>query len=263
VLFTGLDVKVTQAIERDVAGRVRIEWLEVDPDQLKGASHTVGLSRATNFRLLLPDLLPSTMERTIYLDADTLVLRPLTELWHTDLDGNMLAAVRDAGAPYAAGPSGTEWRRLGIAPSASYFNAGLLVLPLVRWRREGISAKVLDLLRGSDLPWGDQDALNIVAANQWKEIPRRWNLQSADADERSLSWALWRSDVEDAIHDPAIVHYTETEKPWRGKVDHPYADPWFEVLSRSSWAGWTQGRPSKVARAGDRMARAWRVLRFG
>ena len=134
--MSGLDGDVYRAIERDVAGRVAIDWHEVDLCRLAGASYTVGLSTAALFRILLPDLLPASRTRTIYLDADTLVRRPLGEIWRIDLDNHLLAAVRDAGAPFPAGPSGTDWRSVGLAPDTDYFNSGLMVLPLDRWRAE-------------------------------------------------------------------------------------------------------------------------------
>jgi len=263
VLCAGLDDDVYRTIERDVAGRIGLDWQEVDLGRLDGASYTVGLSSAALFRILLPDLLPASRTRTIYLDADTLVLRPLAEIWCTELDGQLLAAVRDAGAPFPAGPSGTDWRGVGLAPDTKYFNSGLLVLPLDLWRKEGTAASTLEVLRTKAMQWGDQDALNVVAQHRWHELPRRWNLQTADADGRSLSWALWHSDVEAAVQDPAIIHYTGMSKPWTGRKDHPFAELWFSALARSSWAGWTPDGPSTVARVRRRMTRAAQVLLHG
>jgi lipopolysaccharide biosynthesis glycosyltransferase len=263
VMCAGLDGDVYRAIERDVAGRVAIDWQEVDLTRLAGASYTVGLSSATLFRILLPDLLPASRTRTIYLDADTLVRRPLVEIWCTGMGNHLLAAVRDAGAPFPAGPSGTDWRSMGLAPDTDYFNAGLLVLPLDRWRAEQTAAATMELLRTRAMRWGDQDALNVVAQRRWYELPRRWNVQTADALEQSLSWALWNSDVQRAVQDPAVIHYTGMSKPWNGKTDHPFAEAWFATLARSSWAGWSPDGPSAAARVRRRMTRAAQVVLHG
>lgn len=263
VLYSGLSADVLRTIESDVAGRLTLQWIEVDLQRLAGARYTVGLSNAALFRILLPELLPNR-DRTIYLDADTLVRSPLDQIWLTELgDHDLLGAVRDAGSPFAAGPSGTDWRTIGLPPDTPYFNSGLLVLPLERWRQEGSVQETLDILRGAEMRWGDQDALNLVARSRWRELPRRWNLQTADAEGRSLSWALWRNDVECALDDPAIIHYTESIKPWTGKDDHPFGALWFETLGRSSWAGWQSTRPSAPTRVRRRVTRAARVLIHG
>jgi lipopolysaccharide biosynthesis glycosyltransferase len=260
VLCSGLDRTACASIERDVAGRIGIDWVEVDIAQLAGVYYNEVLSPATLFRLLLPELLPPGRSRTIYLDADTLVRRPLTALWQTHLGNDLVGAVRDAGVPFPAGPFGTDWRDMGMSPGEAYFNAGVLVVPLDRWRAERVTEQALAALRRTPLRWGDQDALNLVAQGRWREVPRCWNVQTEDVQERSLSWALWRDDVEAAVGDPAVVHYTGTAKPWAGGADHPFAAAWFDTLSRTSWAGWHPARPSTPERAVRRLRRAANVL---
>lgn len=263
VLCSGLDPQDCRDIEEDVAGRIGIDWVEVGLDRLEGVFFNEVLSQATLFRLLIPELLSRDCERTIYLDADTLVTGALTELWETDLKGAMVGGVRDAGVPFAAGPFGTDWRELGMAPDTPYFNAGVLVIPVDEWRTRGVSGTAIRLLRDRALKWGDQDALNITAQGEWVELPRRWNLQTIDVEERSLSWALWRDDVEAAMTDPAIVHYTGGFKPWADGEDHPFARRWFETQSRSHWAAWQPPTRSTLTRVKGRLTRSARVLRYG
>lgn len=45
-------------------------------------------------RYLLPDLLPASVDRVIYLDLDVLVQKDLAELWDVDLEGHLIAAAR-------------------------------------------------------------------------------------------------------------------------------------------------------------------------
>jgi lipopolysaccharide biosynthesis glycosyltransferase len=262
VMCSGVSDEDRRRIEHDVAGRLQLEWLTVSEQRLAGAHYTVGLSRAALFRILLPELLPPSQERTIYLDADTLVRRPLTELWRADLADSLLGAVRDAGSPFAAGPAGTDWRALHLDPSTDYFNSGMLVMALDRWRDEHTADATLDLLRSTASRWGDQDALNVVTAGRWRELPRRWNLQTPDADGESFSWALWPADVERAMADPVVIHYTTADKPWTGRDDHPFGRQWFDQLARTSWAGWRPGR-GPVRRGLGRFGRAAHVLRHG
>ena len=68
----------------------------------------------------------------IYLDADTLVVASIRALWDLPLQGAPVAAVSNvteaAMQPHLAA--------LGFVEPASYFNAGVLLIDLDRWRSE-------------------------------------------------------------------------------------------------------------------------------
>ena len=58
---------------------------------------SVETSVATYARLLIPDLLPKTIERTLYLDADCIVVSDLTALWQMDMGQAAIAGIADVG----------------------------------------------------------------------------------------------------------------------------------------------------------------------
>ena len=210
--------------------------------------------------MLLPDLLPH-LERVIYLDTDTVVLNPLTELWRSNLGEDVLGAVRDAVSPWAAGQFMTHWRDLDLSPETPYFNAGVLVIPLDSWRTHRLAAKLVNILRAKYLVHGDQDALNAGVQGRWLELPRRWNVQTMDWSGQTVGWALMRKEIEEALADPAIIHYTSPGKPWWQGCTHPRSDLWFESLDRKLLAGETltwQAIPWRVA--ASRLKHASRVL---
>jgi lipopolysaccharide biosynthesis glycosyltransferase len=237
ILHTGFTPRMQRRIEQGTGGRLDIEWLTVDERVLAGAHVPAYLGRASLYRLLLPEVLRGR-QRTIYLDADVVVLESLEALWDVHVGEHVVGAVRDAASPWAAGALGTNWRELGMAPDSPYFNSGVLILPLERWRREELGEAALAVLRRVRTPWGDQCAMNLVAEGRWLELPRRWNLQTADADGRGLAWALWRDSVEDGLANPAVVHFNERDKPWNPGTAHPLAGTWFDALDRTAFAGW-------------------------
>ena len=260
VLHDGIAEPDRERIGRNLAGRFEVCWRQVATEELDGAQYMNDLSQATVFRLQLPELVAPSLERVIFLDADTVVCGSLRPLWEMDLAGHLLAAVRDSGAPFAAGPHGTDWKRLGLEPSEPYFNAGLLVIGLQAWRSAAVSSAVLEVLREFSTPWGDQCGLNAVLHGRWKELPRRWNVQTSDAEERSLAWALWPDDVRQALSDPAVIHYTERDKPWDPGTHHPLAGRWYEALDQTAWSGWRPARRPLYRRVMSRTTRALRVL---
>jgi lipopolysaccharide biosynthesis glycosyltransferase len=232
-------------IEDGIADRLKLNWIDVDVRVLKGARYPAFLTSATLFRLMLPDLLPD-LERTLYLDSDLVVLRPITELYQWDIGNGLVGAVREASSPWAAGPTGTYWRDLGLAPETPYFNGGVLLIPLSVWRTEGVATAALEILRTKKTRFADQCAMNAVANGHWVELPRHWNVQTADWNGQALGWALWQESVAAATADPRIIHYNERDKPWHKDSRHPKKDLWLEFLDQSPWAGW---RPGKRQRA--------------
>jgi len=254
VLHDGLAADEIDRAEAGLAGRLDVRWLPADPGAVDGAHFSDFLTRASLFRMLLPRLLPWE-ERVIYLDSDIVVADSLAPLWEQDLGGVPLGAVRDAGAPFPVGPLGTDWRSLDLDPAAPYLNTGVMLMDLGAWRREELGERTIDLLRGARPIWGDQDGLNAVLGGGWLELARRWNLQSPDVRGVGLAWALWREDVERAIEDPAVIHFTERDKPWLYGCEHPLAEVWFEALDLTAWSGWRPRRPRDLHR---RLAR--RVL---
>lgn len=252
VLHPGLDEVVQERIA-DPLSTIEISWIAVDEQMVHGAHYSTFLSRGSLYRLLLGDLLPPDVHRVLYLDADTLIVDSLRSVYGTNLEGRVVGAVRDSSAPWAAGPLGPPWRELGLEPSSPYFNSGVLLIDVGRWRTESVGQKCLDLLRRVSPRWGDQDALNVVFNEQWHELPRRYNLQTPDLTGDTPAWALWRADVEAAISMPAIIHYTGRDKPWDYGTAHPRAVEWLEWLDRTAWSGWRpapkrQGRLEAWAR---------------
>jgi lipopolysaccharide biosynthesis glycosyltransferase len=246
VVHSGFDEELRMKVSRGL-DNISINWIEANDQTLSGAHYSVFLSRASLYRLLLGDLLPDDIERVVYLDADTVVGQSLGPLADFALDDRMIVgAVSDAQAPWAAGPLGPPWQLLGLNPSSKYFNSGVLLIDLARWRQERVGRECIDLLRKVTPRWGDQDALNTILEGRWQELPRRYNVQSADTRRDSIAWALWKDEVQEAVANPAIVHYTEGAKPWLKGSQHAEADRWFHWLDQTTWTGWrpTEERPA-------------------
>lgn len=263
ILHDGLPSADIERIERTVASQCPIKWHAVKQRDVAGAHYTAHLSSASIYRTLLPRFVSA--ERVIYLDCDVVLADSLRGLWEFDLHGQLLAAVRDAYAPFPAGPagSGTNWRQLGLDPGLPMFNTGVLVIPLEVWRAEKVPERTLSVLRNSTPRWGDQDALNLVLQRRWAELPRRWNVQSADVTGDGVAWALWPREVSSALESPGIIHFTEGDKPWFANSTHPLRQHWLDALEQSAWSGlWSDSKPL-YRRAGSRVKLAWRALTAG
>ena len=76
------------------------------------------ITQAMYYRYLFADLLPPTVTRLIYMDADIICKGGILPLWQTDLQGKVLGAVRDYGEDRSCG-------RIGLK-NGRYFNSGVL-----------------------------------------------------------------------------------------------------------------------------------------
>jgi lipopolysaccharide biosynthesis glycosyltransferase len=177
------------------------------------------LSQVTYFRLLLPSVLADTADKILFLDADMLVLDSLEPLFSVDLRGAAVAVVEDFMN------HGTKhcWD-LGLQ-GAVYFNAGMLLIDIKRWRELNISEQCFALLEeGHDWPFNDQDVLNIVLEKQCLFLEPKWN---------------WQLNVKRlATVTPTIIHYNGAEKPWHHSSILPYTARYLSMKSRSSFANY-------------------------
>ncbi|HXP73324.1 MAG TPA: glycosyltransferase family 8 protein, partial [Stellaceae bacterium] len=150
-------------------------FIDVDDSALGGLTVGANITLMTYARLLMADLLPRELDRILYLDGDILVRGELQKLWIVDLRGRTVGAVVDL-------PRYQFNHRLGLPPDAPYFNAGVLLIDLRRWRQLDIGSRCLAFAREhpSRLQWWDQCALNFVLHDDWISLDRVWNFQSMD-----------------------------------------------------------------------------------
>jgi lipopolysaccharide biosynthesis glycosyltransferase len=170
-------------------------------------------------RLLAPALLADDCPRVLYLDADMIALRPLEELWATELGTRLCACAQDLAVPtVASGNAIRDHARLGLDPGAPYFNAGVMLIDSAKWRAAGIGERALAYLAEhvTAVNLFDQEALNVAIAGRWLRTSFAWNLIASVAGRPFLAVdAGERDDYEASLRDPGIVHYAGTLKPWR------------------------------------------------
>ena len=91
----------------------------------------------TYARLSAAEYVPDESRRVILLDSDTLVLTDIAQLAATDLEGATVAATQDPYIPFVASFDGLhDYAALGLSADVKYFNAGIMLIDLERWRTE-------------------------------------------------------------------------------------------------------------------------------
>ncbi|MBU0631308.1 glycosyltransferase family 8 protein [bacterium] len=173
-------------------------------------------SIATYYRLLMPKYL--NVDKLLYLDVDMVINDSIKELYETDIENYYVAAVEDA------------WRdkayrnRLGMSEDAKYFNAGVLVVNLKRWREENLFDVFIEYEKNSkiELESHDQDIFNAIFNGNWKRLPLKYNQyeKNPDLDKHNLLKIFTQEEITEAQEHPVIVHYIGGRKPWHYRNEH-------------------------------------------
>lgn len=187
------------------------------------------ITAETYTRLHCPQVLDGAIDKVLYLDADLLVVDDLGPLWATDVSDVALAAAPD---PYGEDRD----QALGLPPGAIYFNAGVLLINLARWRAEGLTERLSAYIReqGPRLRQHDQDALNALLHDRIRVLDLRWNLQ-ARALHPHRAAAVHRPDLRRAARQPGIIHFASSRKPWIFSVAIPHRALYRRYLRRTAW----------------------------
>lgn len=209
---------------------INLQWRRVGDDNLRGLKVSHHVSTETYIRLLIADTLPE-LSKVIYLDADLIVRRSILDLWKIPMDGHILLAARDFSefSGIASSPKGIKnYQAIGMPEDATIFNAGVMCIDLDAWRSRNVTSDILHYLNfyAKDINLWDQDGLNAILWNEWKEIDYRWNVTaSAVRDyEKTVKPPYSNQEFKIMIDDPFIYHYTSSEKPWHARYKLPYSE---------------------------------------
>lgn len=185
------------------------------------------------YRLLLAEILPESVHKVLYLDADIIVRHDLKELYDTKIDDVALAAVTE--------PDGTgrNCERLGYPSELGYFNSGVILFNLDYFRKNNVTEKLINFIKENPEKLGcpDQDTLNFVLRNKKQMLPLKYNVQEGFF--RVRTEALVTKEQLSAIQDPYIVHFTTNEKPWKKSCRHPLRNLYYEYRKGTPWVNST------------------------
>lgn len=201
----------------------------------------------TYYRLVLPEML-SSYDKILYIDVDMIAVADLAELYHTDVEGYLLAAAYDpdtAGLYNGFQPDKKAYmdKELALENPYHYFQAGTLLMNLKEFRRTFTTKEILDVAASKEWQLLDQDILNKLCEHKVKILDMSWNVMYDYAGVRirqiirlAPEW-LYLEYMEARKH-PKIIHYAGPEKPWlfpEGDFASIYWDyakqtPYYEVM---------------------------------
>lgn len=192
-------------------------------------------------RLFIARLLPTTIDRVLYLDCDTVINGPIDALYHISLDGAVIGmAIEPTVGSVIKNP-------IRFAAEDVYYNAGVLLIDLVRWRAKNIEDALLHYYaqKHGKLLCNDQDLLNVVLKGRIKPLDPKYNFYTTFKYHRHSTLVkqlpaygqFSKKEYNAAKRQPIIVHFLGAERPWlRGNLN-PYRHLYDRYLAMTPWRG--------------------------
>ncbi|MBO3273559.1 glycosyltransferase family 8 protein, partial [Hymenobacter defluvii] len=160
------------------------------------------------YRLFFPFLVQN-VKKLLYIDVDTLIVGNLKELFEVNLHGRPVAAVTDTDMPVRSD--------LGIYSAEDYFNSGVLLLDITKWKEQQITEQALKIIQEQPdriKQYPDQDALNMVLKDNWYKLPVSYNLMRLYVPNE-----VPKRRFADFLEGKKIIHYNG-KKPWFSDCEH-------------------------------------------
>lgn len=205
-------------------------------------------SYTTYLKLFAFDLLPEDVDRIFFIDSDSIVVGCLEEMISFDMQGKMVGAVRDGiSHPYKVA--------LGYPEEDSWFNMGVMLVDVHKWKSDKAQQKVIEQLKKRNAYIAvDQDILNITQHGNICTLHPKYNatphhyIYSYDKFMKALPQKGFydKKTIEEANKEPVIRHFERFigESPWNKNSVHPYTELFDSYLKISPWKDYEK----KIAR---------------
>ncbi|GLT79968.1 hypothetical protein SLA2020_514330 [Shorea laevis] len=173
------------------------------------------LNYARNY---LADLLPLCIHRIVYLDSDLVLVGDISKLAATPLGHHaVLAAPEYCNANFTSYFTPTFWANPTLSlifagRNACYFNTGVMVIDLDRWRDGDYTTKIVEWMelqkRMRIYELGSLPPFLLVFAGNIAPVDHRWNQHGLGGDNyRGLCRNLHPGPV-------SLLHWSGKGKPW-------------------------------------------------
>ncbi|KAF2325120.1 hypothetical protein GH714_022881 [Hevea brasiliensis] len=192
-----------------------------DPDIVRNLISTSvrqALEQPLNYaRNYLADLLEPCVRRVIYLDSDLVVVDDIAKLWTTNLGSRTIGAPEYCHANFTKYFTASFWSNTRFSSTFSgrkscYFNTGVMVIDLAKWRRVGYTKRIerwMEIQKSDRIyELGSLPPFLLVFAGHVAPIEHRWNQHGLGGDNV-------RGSCRD-LHPGAVslLHWSGSGKPW-------------------------------------------------
>ena len=208
-------------------------------------------SIATWLRFFILYQIPKDVDRLVWIDSDTIIGKGLNGIEDIDLEDKEVAAVCDC-------LSYKLRYLLGFKENEPYYNAGLMVFNMKKWRDSNVLNHMMLHLRKNIYKYktNDQDLLNDYFRGRIVKLPPQYNVQCflyAYKTKDYFSVYRWSDkayytleDIEKAKNNPVVIHFFRFlgDYPWAGGLNlHPAKQIFLKWKYKSLWNDYPTVKP--------------------
>ena len=157
-------------------------------------------------KFLMPDYIRE--KEAIYIDTDIIIKNDISGILKYDIQNSYIAGVKDYGIY-----DRKKFMKKYI--KSKYIQTGLSVWNLSKMRKDHIHNKCFELINEIDLPYPDQDALNIICKDAITYLPSMYNI----CDNVTL----------EVLNNKLAKAYNFAGEKEDWVVDRYYAEEWYEI----------------------------------
>lgn len=184
--------------------------LKVDADLFSDLSLYDHLSKESFYRLLAHEILPSEIERILYIDVDIIVDKPIDDLYNMSFVENLEEKSFIVCEGKGISKKNYEiYDNLSIPYDRKYFNAGVMLMNLKKLRMTVDLNYFYEFIttHKDRLFFHDQDVLNGLFYDDVKYVD--WKIYN-----KTILHIHSKQEEKDALDNAKIIHYAGSDKPW-------------------------------------------------
>lgn len=225
------------------APHIEIQFIEADHNLIHDIPPPRNVGRAVYHKLIIPDFIPSRVNKLVYLDTDTLVLTDIRSLYRHNVGNNVLLGVQEYPAPLISQTKSITGLVdiIDFPDERHYYNTGVLVINLDRWKETDVTRRSIRLLLDhyDRLTVDDQDALNGTIIDEWGTLAPSWNAQINALVEKHKTIKykdlIGNVTCRDLFDAPRIVHFNHHPKPVNPAYRGPFREMYISYEIRSGY----------------------------
>lgn len=205
--LSDFDKKQLSSIKDRFSNMESISFSSVDITIFEGMATWYFNSYDAWAMLLFPKAFPK-VKKVVHIESDTILVNDIADLYNESLDKYVVGACPDIAF--------SQGHPLFKSPTHKYFNLGMILIDCVKWQKNNITDKCLNLGKkyGKEFNCLHQDALNMVFEDNYKVLPNRYNLGERDNYIKQLFSDLSDDYFANEWRHPYLIHFSPN-KPWR------------------------------------------------
>lgn len=199
------------------------------------------VTRADLFKFFMPELFPK-LDKILYIDADTVIMKDLTKLYNTNLGNKFIGVVNKPLKEFGS----IKLFNHEFPAKVWVYNCGVILINLKLWREYDITeALVNEKNEKNDNELMTQNVFNaVLTQNKIKKLSPINNVFTEWKDEGSFkNYHFWLAyfpycikgcNFKSLLEDAVIIHYLSFDKPWKNR-NNDIAKYWLKYENKEDY----------------------------